>query len=42
MGSNFLPEAFAKALAKRLDLTVTPEIVQTNTVGHTRAGAIIV
>ena len=32
------PDAMVHHLARTLDLTVTTEIVQTNTVGHTRAG----
>jgi hypothetical protein len=37
-GINLIPDAMAHDLAQTLDLTVTTEIVQTNTVGHTRAG----
>jgi hypothetical protein len=37
-GINLIPDAMAHELARTLDLTVTTEIVQTNTVGHTRAG----
>jgi hypothetical protein len=37
-GINLIPDAMAHHLARALDLTVTTEIVQTNTVGHTRAG----
>lgn len=37
-GINLIPDAMAHDLAQRLGLRVTTEIVQTNTVGHTRAG----
>jgi len=37
-GINLIPDAMAHELARMLDLNVTTEIVQTNTVGHTRAG----
>jgi hypothetical protein len=36
-GINFLPQALAIELGHRLGLELTGEIVQTNTVGHTRA-----
>jgi hypothetical protein len=37
-GINLIPDAMAHDLARTLDLTVTTEIVQRSTVGHTRAG----
>jgi hypothetical protein len=36
-GVNLIPDAMAHELARLLGLTVTTEILQTNTVGHTRA-----
>ena len=36
-GINLIPDAMAHELARELGLPVTTEIVQTNTVGHTRA-----
>lgn len=36
-GINLIPDAMAHELGRRLGLPVTSEIVQTNTVGHTRA-----
>lgn len=36
-GINLIPDAMAHELGQRLGLPVTSEIVQTNTVGHTRA-----
>jgi hypothetical protein len=36
-GINFLPEALGRDLGEYLSLPVTAELVQTNTVGHTRA-----
>jgi len=37
-GVNLIPDAMAHELARILGLRVTTEILQTNTVGHTRAG----
>ncbi len=36
-GINLIPDAMAHELGRRLGLPVTSEIIQTNTVGHTRA-----
>ena len=36
-GINLIPDAMAHELGQRLGLAVTSDIVQTNTVGHTRA-----
>lgn len=36
-GINLIPDAMAHELGQRLGLPVTSQIVQTNTVGHTRA-----
>ncbi len=36
-GINLIPDAMARELSQRFSLTMTTEIVQTNTVGHTRA-----
>lgn len=36
-GINLIPDAMAHELGQRLGLAVTSEIIQTNTVGHTRA-----
>jgi hypothetical protein len=37
LGINLIPDALARELGQRLSLPITTDLVQTNTVGHTRA-----
>ncbi len=37
LGINLIPDAMARELGQRLGLSITTDMVQTNTVGHTRA-----